>query len=54
MAMIMLTLWLRGTIAANTLSTEAIKFTARAGSSLAATAVKAAYATAAANQLLGK
>ena len=41
-------------MAANTMSTEAIKITARAGSSLASTAVKAAYATAAANQLLGQ
>ena len=42
------------TIAANTSSTEAINFTARAGSLLAATAATAAYATAAANPLLGK
>ena len=47
-------LLLQGTIAANTLSTEAIKFTARAGYSLAATAVMAAYATATANPMLGK
>ena len=51
MAMVRLLLWLRVTIAAKTSSTEVINFTARAGSSLAATAVTAAYATAAANPL---
>ena len=46
--------WLQVTIAAKISSTEPIKFTASTGSSLAATAVTAAYAIAAANQLLGK
>ena len=42
------------TIAANTSSTEAIQFTARAGSPLAFTAVTAAYATAAASPFIYK
>ena len=41
-------------IAVNTSSTEAINFTATAGSSLPSTAVTDAYATAAAHVLLGK
>ena len=49
-----LLLWLRVNIAAYTYSTEAINSTATAGSTLTATEVPAAYATAAADPLLGK
>ena len=52
--LLLLLIWLRVTIADNTSSTEAINFTARARFSLAATEVTEAYATAAANPLLGK
>ena len=49
-----LLLWLRVNISANTDSTEAINSPAIAGSTLAATAATAAYATGAADPLLGK
>ena len=47
-------MWLHVNIAANTASTEAINYTATAGSTLPATSVTAAYAIAAAGPLLAK